>query len=381
MKTLLCKTALLTLPAFLIAVVLQCASPSSSRFAGGASTTEVSGIIFDGQGGPAAGAVVRLRPFDYVASDTGADSTVTIGDTLSDKDGCYRFRSVKHGRYWIECIYKDSLGLVLDCSVDSGKARLDLPDTAVKPMAVITGSVPLPKPDGQHPQSVLVMGMEHAAPVDSMGHFTLVVPEGWTRLLLDGPDQGATVIDTILFLQPGERMEFDHHDTPPPRPCDSLNCQLAAVRSILDSAGLTGLAPESVVVVRENRVEELRLRGHGVGKLPATIGKLEHLKVLDVGKNVLDSLPRSMDRLRNLEELIADSNALKQLPSSIGMLERLRRLNLSSNQLQSIPEPLTYLRSLDELDVDGNRLCTIGETTRRWLDRFDKGWTTRQDCR
>jgi hypothetical protein len=221
MKILFPKTAFKILLVSSAMLALQC-SRSPSQLAGGASTTEVSGIVVDSQGRPVEGAVALLRPIDYVDSNDSTDTTGTRRDVVSDSAGRYHFDNVKPGRYCIECIFKDSLGLAIDYSVDSENARQQLPDGVLKPLAVIDGWVPPPKPDGGRQPSVHVIGTKHSAPIDSTGHFILKVPEGQTRLLIGDTDRSDSEIDTIRDLKSGERLEWDHHDGDRHHPPDSL---------------------------------------------------------------------------------------------------------------------------------------------------------------
>jgi hypothetical protein len=218
MKTVLHKTSIRLIMAFSILIFFEC-SRSPSAMAGGASTTEVGGIAVDEHGLPVADAVARLRPINYVASTDSADSLFTICDVLSDSAGRYHFKNVKPGRYCIECIFKDSLGFAIYCTIDSGKARQDLPNVELKPMAVIVGSIPPSKPDGRRPSSVHAMGMDHEAQIDSTGHFIMKVPEGQTRLLIEDATRDTSEIDTLPSIKSGQRFEWNRHDgLRPPTP-------------------------------------------------------------------------------------------------------------------------------------------------------------------
>ena len=367
------------------AVVFFECGRTPAPLAGGASSTEVSaceieGIVVDSSAKPVSGSMARLRPFNYIPMSDSTDSIWTIQDTISDADGRYKFENVKYGRYTIELLLGDSLGQIIDCPIDSGETLRVVPAAMLQPMAVIVGSdIPL-KPDDSQTPSIHAIGMEHTAPIDSTGHFTMKVPAGWTRLSMEGIDPDNPLSDTLLYLRPGERLDLKPTPQSHPKPCDSLDCELAIVRAILDSAGLSGVEAESVVVIFMNRVTELHLRSRGISTLSRSIGKLSALRVLDIGKNFLDSLPSTLSHLHNLEELVADSNFLWIIPASIGMMESLRQLDLSYNMLQSLPEPITYLRSLRVLKLDGNMLCNIGEMTARWLDHKDPGWKMKQQC-
>ncbi len=359
---------------------INCTAPV--EVTGGASGTDVgvcvvAGEVFDTLGQPVAGSLVRLRPFDYIVGQEG--QTVIKRDGYSDFNGHYFLDSVPPGHYVVECISPDSLGQALECVIDSIDT-FPLTAAVVQPMAVIVGDAMGQKPEEKGDRSVQVRGLERSASIDSSGNFSLMVPSGWRTLNLHGIDPDHPDIDTLLYLQPG-RNEMDArspHDDPPQ--CDSLVCELAAVREILDLNDLQPVMPESVVTAEGDHVVELRLRGMGIRTLPESIDKLIHLRVLDVGDNDLREFPRGIERLHRLVELVADSNALWTIPGSIGTLDSLRRLDLSFNQLQSVQETITYL-DLTYLDLSGNMLCNIGEFTEQWISAHDPDWKVDQNCR
>jgi Leucine-rich repeat (LRR) protein len=225
---------------------------------------------------------------------------------------------------------------------------------------------------------VQAIGLELTAPVDSNGHFSIRVPAGWCRINILGLGPNLPVFDTMVFLQPGQRMVW----APPvgPLPCDSLACDIAVVREILYANGLPGLAAESVIVVANNHVTELRLGGRNLHVLPATVGHLMRLTVLDISYNFVDSLPQEIGHLHKVKVLRADHNTLWLVPATIGMLDSLDLLDLSYNRLQSLPEPITYLRPTAGLYLGGNMLCNIGDFTAQWADLYSLGWKEQQIC-
>ncbi len=366
---------------FIAAAIVQCGK-SPASLAGGASSTEVSairGTVVDSLDNPISGSIVRLRSFNYVPSGDTADSSWTILDTITNTEGRYRFDSVSAGHYCIECVFNDSFGHSIDFSIDAGETLTF--EHSMRPMAVIMGSDMPFHPLGPEPPKILTKGMEHSAPIDSMGHFTMRVPSGWTRLMLQGIDSNNVTMDTLVYLKPGEHIELEPLQQKPPKHCDSLGCELTIVREILDAGGLTALAAESVVVISQNHVSELHLRSRGMKVLSRAIGKLPWLRVLDVGNNSLDSLPSTWEHLHNLSTLVVDSNSLWMIPASIGMIGTLENFDLSHNRLQSLPEPITYLHPLTLLNLNDNMLCNIGETTAEWADKYDPGWRETQRCR
>jgi Leucine-rich repeat (LRR) protein len=250
-------------------------------------------------------------------------------------------------------------------------------------MAIIIGKHIQTIPDIETKASVQTIGMEHTVTIDASGNFIMRVPAGWTRLSFQGIDPSSSLYDSmaLIYGKPGEKVEFVQPITGPEDLCTDLDCDLATVRKILDSTGLYSVVPESVVIISDNRVSELHLRGKGVFRLCGSIGKLTSLRLLDIGKNKIDSIPSfAFENLYFLETVSADNNALRFLPGSIGQLKALQSLDLSSNQLQSLPEPIMYLNPSSYLNLANNYLCDIGASTVKWADRYSPGWKNMQKC-
>lgn len=62
--------------------------------------------------------------------------------------------------------------------------------------------------------------------------------------------------------------------------------------------------------------------------------------MLNVGNNLLTTLPASLGSLGTLEELVMNSNQLECLPSFIGRLSHLRVLIANSNRIAEVAEEL-----------------------------------------
>ena len=77
-----------------------------------------------------------------------------------------------------------------------------------------------------------------------------------------------------------------------------------------------------------------------------------NLKQLNLGNNLLTSLPVEIGNLISLQELYLDANLLTSLPVEIGNLTNLKGLYLGRNQLTSLPVEIGNLISLQELYLD-----------------------------
>jgi len=53
-------------------------------------------------------------------------------------------------------------------------------------------------------------------------------------------------------------------------------------------------------------------------RIPASIGNLRKLRVLDLEENKLDTLPNEIGYLRELQKLVMQSNQLTSLPRAVG---------------------------------------------------------------
>ena len=106
------------------------------------------------------------------------------------------------------------------------------------------------------------------------------------------------------------------------------------------------------------------------GTAPAELGKLAHLKTLDLSKYVelggphgypsylQGGIPRELGQLRDLEVLRLSFKLLTgDMPAELGSLKNLRELDLSNNGLSgSLPPELGNLPGLRVLRLDGNQL-------------------------
>ena len=95
------------------------------------------------------------------------------------------------------------------------------------------------------------------------------------------------------------------------------------------------------------------------GAVPAEIGRLSALRVLDLSYNQLTSLPMEIWQLTSLERLDLDGNQLTSLPAEIGQLTSLRQLSFRHNQLTSVPAEIGGLTSLRELSLSDNEMPSL----------------------
>ena len=108
------------------------------------------------------------------------------------------------------------------------------------------------------------------------------------------------------------------------------------------------------VTIENGRVVKLVFDEFGLtGAVPAEVGRLSALRVLDLRDNQLTSVPAEIRQLTSLEKLVLALNQLTSVPAEIGQLTSLRCLNLGRNQLLTLPARIRELRAAGcELNMD-----------------------------
>ncbi|KAL0388106.1 UNVERIFIED_CONTAM: putative disease resistance protein RGA1 [Sesamum radiatum] len=90
----------------------------------------------------------------------------------------------------------------------------------------------------------------------------------------------------------------------------------------------------------------LILKGKDVEELPISIGKLIHLRFVDISYTRIEYLPDPIEKLYYLQTLIVDEAYFKKLPNTLKHLVSLRHLHIPNIELPLEIGELTSLRTL-----------------------------------
>jgi hypothetical protein len=121
------------------------------------------------------------------------------------------------------------------------------------------------------------------------------------------------------------------------------------------------------------RVVKINLHFKGLtGDLPAALGELTALTMLELYGNQLTSVPAALGGLTALTMSNLFGNQLTSVPAELGALTALKTLSLLDNQLECVPAALGGLTALESLCLNLNRLTSVpaelgGLTALKWL--------------
>ncbi|KAF2317724.1 hypothetical protein GH714_039673 [Hevea brasiliensis] len=137
-------------------------------------------------------------------------------------------------------------------------------------------------------------------------------------------------------------------------------CKLERLSSLIiaDWKGISGEIPRCITSLPFLRILDL-IGNRLSGDLPADIGRLQRLTVLNVADNLISGeIPRSLTNLSSMMHLDLRSNRISgPLPVNFGRLRMLSRALLSHNYISgSIPTSISNIYRLADLDLSLNRL-------------------------
>ncbi|RLD54829.1 MAG: hypothetical protein DRJ05_13990, partial [Bacteroidetes bacterium] len=104
------------------------------------------------------------------------------------------------------------------------------------------------------------------------------------------------------------------------------------------------------IEVENNRVVQINLPYNNLeGNIPAEIGNLDSLSILDVSSNSVYSIPSSIGNLITLDTLALFGCPINTLPLDIGSLFDLKYFNICYTQITILPDEICNLSKLEYL--------------------------------
>jgi hypothetical protein len=352
---------------------------------------------------------------------TNADSSAPIDSVIAiaDTEGEFAISDIKAGLAVLEMNgvrMNSAEARLVEVPVPSGDSQVHLQPTVILPTAAIIGQVV--NFSSYDSLEIAVRILFHGLPiqrteVDSTGYFTftnlpeetfdvlfvpsqsrylpfarhdIVLPAGATyRLIID------ELADTIALLQ--EHLAFQDY---------------LAIKAIFDSNGIDVPVSSCVKILPSpdspSRIIDLFLTNRSLTTIPAAIGRLTELRILDLSYNRLKQLPDSLWLLPKLETLNIESNQITSLGEEMGGCVSLKNFYAADNQLVSIPAEIANMQNLEVLDLGNNLLTTLPAEISRlnyvqslnvqnnalcdsllpevsaWLDLKSPGWRGMQRC-
>ena len=105
-------------------------------------------------------------------------------------------------------------------------------------------------------------------------------------------------------------------------------------------------------ICKLHQLQELILCRNQITRLPAEIGLLRNLEMLEVSEHQqLMTLPEEIGQLTHLTYLNMSQSQITVLPSAVGKLEQLTYLSINSAALKHFPPELSLLQKLEYIDM------------------------------
>ena len=98
--------------------------------------------------------------------------------------------------------------------------------------------------------------------------------------------------------------------------------------------------------------------------LPDSLGNLQRLEELDLGRNGIRGVPQQVGSLRSLKKLSLDYNDIHDLPAFVGELKNLEELSLNANGGMRLPQSLANIKGL-KIYMGNNRLTLAAQKALR----------------
>jgi len=107
-------------------------------------------------------------------------------------------------------------------------------------------------------------------------------------------------------------------------------------------------------------IETLYLDGNHYKEIPP-IYDLYNLKLLSLGINKIEKIPKEICKLGKLEKLLLYNNRIKKIPKWLYKLKLLKYVSFNNNDIVCIPDTISRMKNLTNLDVSRNKIKFISE--------------------
>jgi hypothetical protein len=179
-----------TVPILMVVIMillLRCSMNMSVAGAGSETTNSFSGIALNNYGSPIAGAIIHVRPAQYLADTTGpAGLTKTSFDTIANDSGYFAFTLTVPGAYVVEVNDGQSTAVMRACTVSTGRTSENLGSQVLLPYATITGTLSITSLPANAVVSITIFGLDRIVHTDSLGVFSFTdLPAGTYSLKID----------------------------------------------------------------------------------------------------------------------------------------------------------------------------------------------------
>lgn len=311
-------------------------------------------------------AIITLRPIEYLTGkELPVDTSLYVSgiDTFSLEDGSFELSGIIPGSYLLECLFKDSLGVVESITIANDSSILSLNQLFANKVGSIQGKVDTTGfPDSARIE-VLIRGLEKQITADKDGFFEFNTLAPWKyELVVNIISQSDTITKEIEEEVISDQVsEVDTVNLYAPfNPFHYLE-----VRKFLNNMGLFTTPVDSVVEDSSGQIYTLNLSNMEIEELHSSIGQLDFIKYLNCEYNSLLSLPSEIGDLDSLEKLYVGANNISIIPEDINNLIQLKELSVIFNNLQTLPESMDGLKRLKIVELCFNNFNTfpIGLTT------------------
>ncbi|KAB2628016.1 plant intracellular Ras-group-related LRR protein 7-like [Pyrus ussuriensis x Pyrus communis] len=111
----------------------------------------------------------------------------------------------------------------------------------------------------------------------------------------------------------------------------------------------------------DRSIRTIDLTNNKIVEIPMDISKLVNLQRLMLAHNLIDRLPINLAKLESLKVMTLDGNQVTTLPDEYFLMQ-LKLLNVSKNKLKSLPESIGSCFSLEELQADDDSIDELPES-------------------